>query len=227
MKDKVAVATVSGKIYFLLLNELKERNLDFVSLVPGEPVPVEAKVVITTEKEKPLINHERILVYDEKQEPAAIVDEAVKIILGKEKYEKIVIGVDPGEVFGLAVVADGKVTETKNCFGMHEVLREVGTIVKSNEASSSVTVKIGNGVPIYRELLASLDSELPERVVLEVVSEAGTDRPTKDGSHRRGLRDIASAIRIAARNGHIFPRGKAARHPHEESRFEKTADFPI
>jgi hypothetical protein len=226
MNEKVAVATVSGKAYFLLLNELKERNIDFVSVVPGCPVPAEAKVVITTEKEKTLINHERILVYDEKQEPAAIVNEAVKVIQGKEKYEKIVIGVDPGEVFGLAVIADGKVTETTNCFGTHEALREVGKIVKSNEASSSVTVKIGNGVPIYKELLASLDSELPQRVVLEVVSEAGTDRPTKDGSHRRGLRDIESAIRIAARTGRVFERGRATKRFSDDSRFEEAPDFP-
>ena len=62
MNFKVAVATVSGKAYFLLVNELKEKNIPFLSLVPGDPVPAEAKVVITTEQEKRLINHERILV---------------------------------------------------------------------------------------------------------------------------------------------------------------------
>jgi hypothetical protein len=225
MKDKVAVATVSGKAYFLLLNELKERNIGFVSIIPGEPVPAEAKVVITTEKEKPLITHERILVYDEKTEPNAVVNEALKIIRGKERYEKLVVGIDPGEVFGLAVVADGKVVETKNCFGAHELLKEVGSIVKDTEASTVVTVKIGNGVPIYKDVLESLDSELPRRVVLEVVSEAGTDRPTKDGSHRRGLRDIASAIRIAARNGRVSPRGKTGRRLNEESGVEEISDF--
>jgi len=225
MKDKVAVATVSGKAYFLLLNELKERNIDFVSIVPGEPVPAEAKVVITTEKEKPLISYDRILVYDEKNEPSAVVNAALKIILGKERYEKLVVGIDPGEVFGLAVVADGKVVETKNCFGVHELLKEVGNTVKDTEAPTVVTVKIGNGVPIYKDVLESLDAELPSRVVLEVVSEAGTDRPTKDGSHRRGLRDIASAIRIAARNGRVSPRGKTGRRLREESGVEEISDF--
>jgi hypothetical protein len=209
MKEKVAVATVSGRAYFLLVNELKERNIDFLSLVPGEAVPAEAKVVITTEREKPLINHERILIYDEKDEPGTVVSEALRVLLGKEKYEKIVIGIDPGEVFGLAVIADGKVTETKNCFGMHEILKEIRNIAKSADASAMMTVKIGNGVPIYKELLAILGSELPKEMVLEVVSEAGTDRPGKKGSHRRGLRDIASAIRIAGRSGYVCPRGKA------------------
>jgi hypothetical protein len=61
---------------------------------------------------------------------------------------------------------------------------------------------------VYKEILAALDSALPPEVILEVVSEAGTDRPANKGKHRRGLRDIASAIRIAGRNGYVCPRGK-------------------
>jgi hypothetical protein len=84
MEAKIAVATVSGKTYFLVVKELKERNMDFLSLVPGDFVPAEAKVVITTEKEKHLINHERVLVYDEKTAPSTVVNEAVKVLQGKE-----------------------------------------------------------------------------------------------------------------------------------------------
>ena len=208
MKEKVAVATVSGKAYFLLVNELKERGIDFLSIIPGQPVPAEAKEVVTTKKEKPLINHEKILVYDENEAPNLVVNEAFKILRGKERYERIVVGIDPGEVFGLAVVADGKVTETKNCFGTREVLGELKNMIKMFDTFTKVVVKIGNGVPVYRELLASLDSELPREVVLVVVGEAGTDRPARRESHRRGLRDIASAIRIASRTGRAYVRKK-------------------
>jgi hypothetical protein len=209
MSAKVAVATVSGKAYFLLINELKERNIDFLSIVPGEAVPAEAKVVITTEKEKPLIRHEKVLVYDAATEPNAVVNEAVKVLEGKESYEKIVIGIDPDEVTGLAVVADGKVNQTKACFNLQEITSEIDVIIKNvNLAATRVSVKIGNGVPIHKEIMSALDSVLPPEVVLEVVSEAGTDKPAKKGKHRRGLRDIASAIRIAGREGHVYPRGK-------------------
>jgi hypothetical protein len=209
MKAKVAVATVSGRAYFLLVTKLREKNIDFVSLIPGDPVPPEAKVLITTEKEQRLINHERILVYDPKTDPAAVVNEAVKILQGKESYEKIIVGIDPGEVFGLAVIADGKVNETRNCLSTHEVLNEIKSIIKGvNVASTAVSIRIGNGVPVYRELLATLDSELPPKVVLEVVNEGGTDRLLNRDKHRRGLRDIASAIRIAGRVGYVYPRGK-------------------
>jgi hypothetical protein len=210
MKAKVAVATVSGKTYFLIVNKLRERNMAFLSLIPGDPVPTEVKAVITTEKEKHLINHERILVYDGETEPDTVVNEAVKILQGKESYEKIAIGIDPGEVFGLAVIADGKVNETENCFSAQEVLNKIKDVIKNVDVSSTVvSVKIGNGVPAYKDLLKTLNDALPPQVILEVVSEAGTNRHINENKHRRGLRDIASAMRIAGRAGHVYARRKA------------------
>lgn len=207
MRAKVAVATVSGKAYFLVVNELKERNIEFLNIVPGVSVPAEAKVVITTEKEKHLINHEHILVYNEKTAPSTVINEAVKILQGKESYEEIIVGVDPGEVFGLAVTADGKVYETCNCFSVQEVVNKIKRVIKDFTVLSTViSVKIGSGVPKYRTLLEALDTVLPAEVVLEVVSEAGTDKHINAKMHRRGLRDIVAATRIAGRAGHIYSR---------------------
>jgi hypothetical protein len=212
MKAKVAVATVQGKAYFLIVNKLKEKNIPFISLVPGETVPTEVKVVITTEKEKHRINHQKVLVYASETEPNALTNEIMKILQGKEAYEKIVIGVDPGDVFGFAVVADGKVSETANCFSIHDTLTKIIGVVKSvNGASTAVIVRIGNGVPTYKDLLKAVDAVLPPEAVLEVVSEAGTSHILNENKHRRGLRDIASAIRIAGRTGYVYPRKKTSK----------------
>jgi hypothetical protein len=209
MTAEVAVATVQGKAYFLIVNKLKERDIPFLSLVPGETVPTGIKVVITTEQEKHLIRHVRILVYDGETAPDAAANEIRKILQGKESYEKIVIGIDPGEVFGLAVIADGKVNETANCFSIHEAVTKVSKVIRDVDfVSTAVTIKVGNGVPTYKELIEAFDAELPVEVALEVVSEAGTNRSLNHNKHRRGLRDIASAIRIAGRAGHIYPRRK-------------------
>ena len=87
MRAKVAVATVQGKAYFLVVNELRRRNIPFLSLIPGQPVPAEVRVVITTEQEKHLINHEKILIYNPESEPEILGSEVVKILQGKEIYE--------------------------------------------------------------------------------------------------------------------------------------------
>lgn len=209
MKANIAVATVSGKAYYLIVNELREKNVPFLSLTPNEPIPVEVQVVITTEKEKPLINHEKVLVYKDGTDPEAIISNALQTIQGKESFRKLVIGVDPGEVLGLAVLADGKVIETQICFSVGETIKKIKNIVSNleNTPITSVSVKIGDGVPAYKEeLLIALDNALPQSIMLESVSEAGTSRNLDETKHRRGLRDIVSATRIAGRNGHTFQR---------------------
>jgi hypothetical protein len=59
MKGRVAVATVQGKAYFLIINKLREQGIPLISLVPGESVPAKMALVLTTEPEKHLINHEK------------------------------------------------------------------------------------------------------------------------------------------------------------------------
>jgi hypothetical protein len=211
MKAKIAVVTVSGKAYFLIVSELKRRNVPFVSLTPHEPVPIEVKVVITTEEEKELIHHEEILVYKNGVETTGLINEAMRIVQGKESFEKVTIGVDPGEVFGLAVLAGGRVVETGNCYSVEETLRKIRTIIRGLEDTpvSTISVKVGDGVPACKErLLRDLDKTLSPNVVLESVREAGTNRRLSEAKHRRGLRDIVSAIQIAGRNGNTFQRRK-------------------
>lgn len=208
MKVKVAVVTVRGKAYFYIINELKQRKIPFFSLIPGQPIPIGVKVVITTEPEKNLVCHEKILIYATEKEIGFLGSKVVRVLQGKEAYENVIIGVDPGEVFGVAVVADGIVIHTGNCFNIKEVLNEIKNVLKVTDISlSAVTVKIGRGVPIYKELVEKLDSVLPPTIILEVVGEHGTNRNISSG-RRRGLRDIVSAIRIAGRTGNIYTRRK-------------------
>jgi len=211
MRAKIAVATVSGKAYYLIVNELNRRNISFLSLIPNEQIPADVKVVLTTDAERSLINHEKILTIENSKSIEALVNQALQIDQGKEAYEKIVIGIDPGEVFGLAVLADGAVVETGNCFGIKETLERIEHVIKNFQETptATVVVKIGDGIPEYKEkLLEALNDMLPSNVTLESVSEAGTNRHISETKHRRGLRDIVSAIRIAGRNGQTFARRK-------------------
>jgi hypothetical protein len=207
VKEKVAVATVEGKSYYLIVNALREANVPFVSLVPGEPVAAEVKAVITTEKEKPSIKHEKILTVDGERDLEDLMTQVKKILQGKEAYEKIVVGIDPGEATGLAVIADGKVIEEGNCFGVAEVVGAVMKALRHVDFSvTKVSVKVGNGVPFHMELVEALNDALPPQVKLEVVNERGTNLPTKERSRR--VRHISSAKRIAIRLGKNVSRRK-------------------
>jgi hypothetical protein len=208
MKGKVAVATVQGKAYYLIVNALQQQGIEFYSLMPGQPVPARAKLVITTEQEKEKVVYPKVLIFHgEESELDVLVLEVKKYLLGKEAYEHIVVGIDPGEVNGLAVLADGKMIDKANCTNSRELVNIILRVLKSvNFSVTDVTVKIGNGVPVYRELLQDLDEALPMQVRLEVVVEAGTNRPMI--MHSRNVRHISSAIRIAGRIGRVITRRK-------------------
>ena len=207
MKEKVAVATVQGRAYFLIVNSLREQNIPFISVVPGEPAPSRVNLMITTEKEKNEVNFGKVLIFRGESELENLVSEIKALLLGKEAFEKIIIGIDPGGAIGVAVLADGKVIEEDNCYSSHEMVNSILKVLRTvNFSITEVVVKIGNGVPVYRELIKDLDDTLPSQVMLEVVSEAGTNRPLKEHRRSRKIRHISSAIRIAGRIGHVYAR---------------------
>ena len=209
MRSKVAVATVQGKAYFLIVNELKRRGILFISLIPGQQVPIQIRVVITTEKEKHLVSHEKVLVFNSQTDPEILGSTVIKFLQGKENYESVVVGVDPGEVFGVAVLADGGVIDAENCFSVKEVVDKIKSVLKTVDLRvTAVSVKVGNGVPVYHKLMEAMDEALPNEVKLEVVGEAGTNRFRHEAQHRRGLRHIFSAMRIAGRAGYVYARGQ-------------------
>lgn len=209
MEAKIAVATVSGKAYYLLVNELKARRTNFLSLTPYENVPLNVHVVITTQVEGEHIKHPRVLVYQENTNPSAIVDEAIKLSEGKKNFETIVVGVDPGKTFGIAVMSDGNVLNTMTCSSIEETINAIARIFSKQQAAVRI-LKVGNWAPSYTaELLPLLDPVLPKDVTIEIVREAGTSRFIGQTVHKRGLRHAMAAIKIAERRGQLYTRKEA------------------
>ncbi len=208
MKAKIAVATVSGIAYYKLVNELKRRGIPFLSLKPSDPIPLDIKVVITTEEESSLIKHQEVLTLNEHTNPAALVNEALRRIQGRRNPERVVIGIDPGKTSGLAVLEDGFVLETAVCYTIEDVINKISEVLMFKPKFSRVIVKIGNGAPFYTKKLSNmLDKMLPREVEIEIVEEAGTSRFFKEEKYRKRERDVVSAIRIAERRGKQLMRG--------------------
>jgi len=194
MKAKIAVATVSGKAYYWLVNELNKRRIPFLSLIPGESIPPSIKVVLTTKDERKCINHSSVLIYDPEKEPSLIIDEAMRVIQNKKTYGELVIGIDPGKTFGVAVLGDGAVLEKKEQLTLEMAIDSVMTAI-DRYPSQTRKIKIGNGVPELAEEMASrLRKAIPKDTTLEIVSETGT-------SNIKGLRkkvsDADAAVNIA------------------------------
>jgi hypothetical protein len=156
--------------------------------------------VLTTKEESRKILHPNILIFNEKTNPESIIDEALLIVQGKEQYTKVVIGVDPGETCGIAILCDNKVLET-----MTTTMEDAATLVIENLKrfpAEKKIVRVGDGnLANTKNLLKSLSLFLKEDIILELVREAGTSRISNKSFNRRVLRDSVSAIKIAERNG--------------------------
>jgi len=200
MKAKIAVATVSGKAYFRLVKELKEQGLLFLSLVPGETIPSTVKVVITTEREKSKVVHPNIIVYDEEDDPKKAIQGVLSSAHEKDAHRSLIVGVDPGKTFGVAVLCDQNLLTTRQEISLEDTVDTILSVVKENPAPVQI-VKIGNGVPeLANELAGRLRKALPSNVKVEIVSEERTSLPRERRKGER-LSDADSAARIAQKRG--------------------------
>lgn len=206
MKTRIAIATVSGRTYYELVKELQKKNLPFLSLRPWDPVPLYIRVVISTREEKTRISHPQILVFEEGSNPESIVDKAILIIQGKKGYEKLIVGVDPGKTYAIAVLGDKRVLGTLTCSDIEKTTHLIFDNLMRFPADIRL-VRVGNGPSDYtKNLLISLDKILPKEIDIEIVGEEGTSRIKRKSMNRRVLRDTLSAIKIAGRSGWIYSR---------------------
>lgn len=203
----IAVITSSGRAYYKLVAELKKRERGFLSLTPNDPIPVNVRAVVTTERDKDKIDHPQVFVYDADDDPAQVVDRVVQSLTGRDRYSKLVFGVDPGKRWGVAVMGDGAEVKTKGLSSMEDVVKTIVTAVNRIDAKEKI-VKIGNGAPAYQSVFIELlDEKLPLPVVMESVEEKGTTRHSgMRASQKNRSKDVDSAIQIAMRTGRKISR---------------------
>jgi len=206
MKTKIAVATVSGKAYYLIVKELKKLNIPFISLKPWDKIPIEIDAVITTEKEKAMVSHPVVIALKEGDDPSEIVGEAVKVSMEKEGEETVILGIDPGKTYGLALLVGRSIYETSTHNTLGGALRAILKILSSLPFPKKI-VRVGGGAqPYTKDLIKSLDDLLPQDITIEIVDEEGTSRMVKGVGRMKGGKDASSAVMIAMRSGKPYQR---------------------
>ena len=200
MAAEIAISTLFGKVYFLLVDELKRRRLPFISLKPGDPIPAGIKVVLTSQEELKLFTHANVLAYRETTDPSAVVDRATMMLLSKSSFRELTIGIDPGKTIGVALLGDGIILRTEKRREIEDVIADISRFPKSFRADKLV-IRVGNGSTEYhRHIMKKVEDNLPRDVVLELVDEEGTTRASKSRSRPISL-DEEAAIRIAEKRG--------------------------
>ncbi len=195
-----------------VLDILKKRNIK--PLAPSKGINISElrrkthivivdKYVINKIEEKPPTM--KILVIEKESDIEKIVEEAICLFYGKQSYNEIILGLDPGpDYVAYALIVDGSLFESgkKN---IREIIELTKNIIKTMPYKK-LYIKIGSnldGVQLAETILSAVNNY--NNIFVEIVDEHSTTKQTLALSeispqHIRD-KDIKAAINISLRIG--------------------------
>ena len=214
-KIYIALATTDFALYHDITNELRKKKLKFVTVAPSEAIGRDVGVVITSDKEAAAISFPNVIVASD---PENAVSEAIRRLRNTGTPESVVIGIDPGDEPGIAVVVSG-IVEAVYRVPFRQAPKIVERIRRTYPGS---LVRIGNGARLKSQHLAN--AMVSRGIAVEFVDETGTSPFLGKGAAGIEVSDIVAAINIActpglpARHRDLLPSNGEVRRIQEETR---------
>ncbi len=181
----IVVATADFEVYHGVVGELRDRNVRFETIEPGDDLPERATVAIVgTEDERPTVPTVRAA----PDRPRRAVEEALAVLRGGDG--RTVVGIDPGDRPGIAVLSGEMVVAA-----FQVPARKAAPVVERElEGATDPLVRIGDGARLRG---ARIVDEI-ESAPVELVDETGTT-PYQGSGVRAG--DVLAAVNIARIEG--------------------------
>ncbi|MBV0924808.1 hypothetical protein KTS45_11425 [Halomicroarcula limicola] len=185
----IVVATADFEVYHGVVTELRDRGAAFTTIEPGDEWPEETDVAVIAAGEAVEIPDGVDLVQADPERPRRAVEAAIAALRGESG--RTIVGIDPGERPGVAVVHGEMVVaafQVPAADAAEVVHREV-------EDAADPVVRIGDGARLVGSRLVDDLSDVP----VELVDETGTTPYL--GSGARGMGDVLAAVNIARLEG--------------------------
>ena len=185
----IVVATADFEVYHGAVTELRDRGVTFTTIELDEDLPEETTVIVSATDEEPPNPDAVPVVRADPDDPRRAVDEVVAILRGKSG--RTVVGVDPGDRPGVAVLSGDMVIAT-----FHVPLVDAAEVVREEvEDAVDPLVRVGDGARLQgAKIIDDLDD-----VPVELVDETGTTPYLGTGA--RGMGDVLAAVNIAGLDG--------------------------
>lgn len=224
----IGVYTKNFSLYYDILKTLRKKKIPYVSLSSLKSIPSKIGVILTSNNELHDVKSSKVIAADAYDTVEHAIDLAIQMLIGKDLYQKLYIGIDPGEKPGLAVVGDNLILFKTTVDSPKKVFSKVKRILKEYPASQ-VIIRIGHGSIIIRNRI--INSLIPLEIPIEIVDETQTT-PTQDV--KRHLRDSEAAAAIALIHGGkvqsklpIKPTKGEIKNVQEKSRVSTDGKFTI
>jgi hypothetical protein len=189
----VALATQDPLLYAELAGVLRERRLPSLSLLPGQKIPDQVAVVLTSEAEADSIAHSHVIAVPIEGDRTAIWAEVRSALSASGGTGELVVGLDPGPRPGFAVL-DGRECIAEGVLESPEEAGRLGSHLRRRFPARGLRFRVGSGDRLARDRI--LNALHPLRRPIEVVNEQGT---TPRG--RRRPSDLLAARAIARGRG--------------------------
>ncbi len=141
---RIGICTEDYKIYHRVSEELMRRGVEFI-YIKDKKIPDDVSVVLTTEN----IDYENRIFIDD---VIGSVRKAMSYIYGKKRFQRIVMGIDPGMRTGLAVFGDDIFLESYEFIEINDLLKAIRKIVEDYDPEN-VIIKVGNGDVPHRNMI--------------------------------------------------------------------------
>jgi hypothetical protein len=191
----LGVYTKDFSLYHDILKVLKRRNLAYVSLRSPENIPKRVGIVLTSRDEEVLFKGDHTVAVDSGGSIDHALDIALQRLMGKELYSRVLVGIDPGERPGVAVVGDDIILQKDQMENPEVVVEYVKRCLDIYPAKETI-VRIGHGSLMIRNRI--INSLISLKIPIEIVDETSTSRA--DFARFRE-RDGAAAAAIAVLTG--------------------------
>lgn len=191
----LGVYTRDFSLYHDLLKVLRKRKIPYVSLSSIDHIPSRIGVILTSHNELHDIKSSKVIAADAYDTVDHAVDLALQMLIGKELYSKIFIGIDPGEQPGIAIVGDDILLQKMHVETPEEVINVVKRFLREYPAIETL-IRIGHGSIITRNRI--INSLISLEVPIEIVDETKTTSSQQKSRHER---DSEAAASIAMLHG--------------------------
>lgn len=191
----LGIYTKDFSIYHDLIKILKKRGLAYVSLPSTKNIPSSIGVILTSYKEFHDIKSQKTIPVDAYDSIDHAIDLALQLLIGKEMYSKILIGIDPGERPGIAIVGDDILLQKTQVDSPEKVVDIIKRFLREYPAIET-HIRIGHGSIITRNRI--INSLIFLEIPIEIVDETKT---TPSKQIQRSKKDSESAAAIALLSG--------------------------
>ncbi|QDX40588.1 hypothetical protein [Salarchaeum sp. JOR-1] len=187
----IVVATEDFELYHELLAELRNRDVSFTTIEPGDRIPEEAAVLVTGAGDD--VDAALETVVADADDARKAVDEALAVLRGGTG--RTIVGVDPGPNPGVAVLSGDLVVAAFRV----PVEDTVDVVLDEIEGALDPLVRVGDGARLHGARV--VDGLADAGVTVELVDETGTTPHL--GAGVRGMDDVLAAANIARLEGEV------------------------